>query len=292
MIDRLEMFIALAQARHFGRAAESVGVAQPTLSAAIRQLEESLGVMLVRRGSRYEGLTPEGERVLVWARRIVADSRAMREKVRAARSGLSGTLRLAVIPTALSPASRLTAAFAQAHPEVRLTVLSSTSIAILEDLDGLRIDAGISYLDNEPLGTKTTVPLYEERYALVVRDDHLLAGRDRLAWPELSGVQLCLLTPDMQNRRIIGGLLGQAGVRRRAPDRDQLHHRPSWPTSSRAAGPPSCPWAPPRSSSSTAPCARSPSTIPTRATAWPDRPRPRAADPLVAALLAEAKRQA
>ena len=52
MIDRLEMFIALAQARHFGRAAEAVGVAQPTLSAAIRQLEESLGVLLVRRGSR------------------------------------------------------------------------------------------------------------------------------------------------------------------------------------------------------------------------------------------------
>ena len=212
MIDKLEMFLALAQARHFGRAAEAVGVAQPTLSAAIRQLEESLGVLLVRRGSRYEGLTPEGERVLLWARRMVADARAMREELRAARTGLSGALRLSVIPTALNAASRLTAAFASAHPEVRLTVLSSTSIAILDDLDSLRIDAGISYLDNEPLGTKTTVRLYEERYALITRDDHVLALRDRLAWSELSDVQLCLLTPDMQNRRIIGGLLGQAGV--------------------------------------------------------------------------------
>ena len=212
MIDKLEMFIALAQARHFGRAAEAVGVAQPTLSAAIRQLEESLGVMLVRRGSRYGGLTPEGERVLDWARRIVADARAMREELRIGAKGLSGTLRLAVIPTALAAASRLTAAFAQAHPEVRLTVLSSTSIAILEDLDGLRIDAGISYLDNEPLGTKTTLPLYEERYALILRDDHVFAARDHIAWAELKGVALCLLTPDMQNRRIIGGLLGQAGV--------------------------------------------------------------------------------
>ena len=212
MIDKLEMFIALASARHFGRAAEAMGVAQPTLSAAIRQLEGSLGVLLVLRGSRYEGLTPEGERVLVWARRIVADSRAMREELRAARTGLSGALRISVIPTALSPASRLLAAFATAHPDVRLSILSSTSIAILEDLDSLRIDAGLSYLDNEPLGTKTTVPLYEERYALVVRDDHLLASRDRLAWSELAGTELCLLTPDMQNRRIIGGLLGQAGV--------------------------------------------------------------------------------
>ena len=131
MIDRLEMFLALARERHFGRAAESLGVAQPTLSAAIRQLEDSLGVLLVRRGSRYEGLTPEGERVLQWARRIVADARAMREELRAARAGLSGTLRIGVIPTALSPASRLLAAFATAHPEVRLAILSSTSIAIL-----------------------------------------------------------------------------------------------------------------------------------------------------------------
>ncbi|WP_210528861.1 LysR family transcriptional regulator [Rubellimicrobium arenae] len=212
MIDKLEMFIALAQARHFGRAAESVGVAQPSLSAAIRQLEEQLGVMLVRRGSRFGGLTPEGERVLDWAKRIVADARAMREELRVGRAGLSGSLRLAVIPTALAAASRLTAAFAEAHPEVRITILSATSIAILEDLDGLRIDAGISYLDNEPLGTKATVPLYEERYALVVRDDHVLAGRESAAWAETEGLALCLLTPDMQNRRIVSGLLAEAGV--------------------------------------------------------------------------------
>lgn len=212
MIDKLAMLIALARARHFGRAAEAEGVSQPTLSAAIRSLESTLGVLLVRRGARYEGLTPEGERTLVWARRIVADARALREELRAARQGLSGTLRLAVIPTALSPAARLTAALAAQHPDLRLAVTSATSTAILDDLDGLRIDAGISYLDNEPLGTKTTVPLAEEAYALVVRDDHPLAARARLGWAELAGLPLCLLTPDMQNRRIVGGLLAQAGV--------------------------------------------------------------------------------
>ena len=86
------------------KVSEAVGVAQPTLSAAIRQLEESLGVMLVRRGSRYGGLTPEGERVLDWARRIVSDARAMREELRVGAQGLSGSLRLAVIPTALAAA--------------------------------------------------------------------------------------------------------------------------------------------------------------------------------------------
>ncbi|TNC74848.1 LysR family transcriptional regulator [Rubellimicrobium roseum] len=212
MIDKLEMFIALAQARHFGRAAEAVGVTQPSLSAAIRQLEDSLGVMLVLRGSRYGGLTPEGERVLQWARRIVADARAMREELRVTRAGLSGTLRLGVIPTALAAAARLTAAFAAAHPDVRITILSATSIAILDDLDALALDTGISYLDNEPLGTKATLPLFEERYALLVREDHVLAARDAVAWAELGEVALCLLTPDMQNRRIVAGLLAQAGV--------------------------------------------------------------------------------
>ena len=77
MIDKLEYFIALARQQHFGRAADECGVTQPTLSAGIRQLEEQLGVMLVQRGSRFLGLTPEGQRVLEWARRIVGDTRAI-----------------------------------------------------------------------------------------------------------------------------------------------------------------------------------------------------------------------
>jgi len=73
MIDKLEYLIALAREEHFGRAAEICGVSQPTLSTGIKQLESALGVMLVQRGSRFIGLTPEGERTLNWARRIVRD---------------------------------------------------------------------------------------------------------------------------------------------------------------------------------------------------------------------------
>src|SRR5690606_6341356 len=102
MIDKLEYFIALARERHFARAAEELGSSQPTLSAAIRHLEEQLGVILVNRGSRFQGLTPEGQRVLEWARRIVGDTRTMREEMRAARKGLSGHIRLAAIPTTLA----------------------------------------------------------------------------------------------------------------------------------------------------------------------------------------------
>ena len=78
MIDKLEFFIALAREEHFGRAAEICGVTQPTLSAAIKQLEDQLGVMLVKRGSRFQGLTPEGDQVLAWARRCAPPGRACR----------------------------------------------------------------------------------------------------------------------------------------------------------------------------------------------------------------------
>ena len=86
MIDKLELLLALAKERHFGRAAEACGVTQPTMSTSIKQLEEILGVMLVQRGSRFQGFTPEGERVLEWARRIVGDTRAMRQEINASRT--------------------------------------------------------------------------------------------------------------------------------------------------------------------------------------------------------------
>ena len=212
MIDKLEMFMAVAKERHFGRAATSLGVTQPTLSAGIKQLEEQLGVLLIFRGSRYGGLTPEGQRALEWARRIVGDSRQLREEMRATRHGLSGRLRIAVIPTALTWAAKLSARFGAIHPNVSFTILSRTSIEILQMIDDLDVDAGISYLDNEPLGKVSTVPLYDERFLLVCRDDNDLAGRDAVDWRELNSQRLCLLTSDMQNRRIINRNLASAGV--------------------------------------------------------------------------------
>src|SRR5215468_3522490 len=118
VLDKLEYLMALARDRHFSRAAEACGVTQPTMSAGIKQLEETLGVMLVQRGSRFQGFTPEGERVLDWARRIVGDTRAMRQEVNALKHGLTGEIRLAAIPTALGMVASLTTPFRARHPEV------------------------------------------------------------------------------------------------------------------------------------------------------------------------------
>lgn len=212
MIDKLEFFIALARERHFGRAAEECGITQPTLSAAIRQLEDQLGVMLVQRGSRFQGLTPEGQRVLEWARRIVGDTRTMREEMKAAKRGLAGHIRLAAIPTALAMVPKLTAPFQEKHPEVTFSILSVTSVQVLSLLENFEIDAGITYLENEPLGRVTSVPLYSERYYLVVAKGSPLSDRSQVTWQEVSQLPLCLLTPDMQNRRIVNQHLIEAGA--------------------------------------------------------------------------------
>lgn len=212
MIDKLQFFLTLAREQHFGRAAEECGITQPTLSAAIRQLENELGVMLVNRGSRYQGLTPEGQRVLEWARRIVDDARTMKEEMRAARTGLSGHVRIAVIPTALSLVPRITAPFQAKHPDVTFSIQSATSLQIMSQLENLETDVGITYLDNEPLGRVVAVPLIEERYQLVVARSMAQPNRDSISWAEASRMPLCLLTSDMQNRRIINRHLGEAGA--------------------------------------------------------------------------------
>jgi DNA-binding transcriptional LysR family regulator len=212
VIDKLEFLMALARERHFGRAAEACGVTQPTLSAGVKQLEDTFGLLLVNRGSRFQDFTPEGERVLDWARRIVGDARSMRQEIHALKHGLAGRLRLAVVPTALAMVEPLTTPYRARHPEVQFTILSRTSSEILGLLENLEIDAGLTYLDNEPLGRVTTVPLYRERYRLLVAADSELGDRDEVTWAEVARVPLCLLTPDMQNRRIIERLLRDTGV--------------------------------------------------------------------------------
>ena len=158
---------------------------QPTFSAGIKQLEDTLGVLLVQRRSRFLGFTAEGERVLDWARRIVGDTRAMRQEIDALKQGLAGHLRIAAIPTALAMVSALTTPYRAKHPNVNFTILSRTSIEMLSMLENLEVDAGLTYLDNEPLGRVRAVPLYLEEYRLLTSADSPLGERDKVTWAEV-----------------------------------------------------------------------------------------------------------
>ncbi|WP_449373547.1 LysR family transcriptional regulator [Arthrobacter psychrolactophilus] len=151
---QLEYLVALAREQHFVRAAQSCAVSQPALSEAIRKLELELEVPLIRRGNKFEGLTPEGDAIVLWARRILADRDALHDEVSAMRGGLSGMLRIASIPTASSAVPLLTGPFCASHDKARVQVISDlTSTEILRQLQAYEIDVGISYIpDRIPAG--------------------------------------------------------------------------------------------------------------------------------------------
>ena len=205
-IRQLQYLVALAREKHFTRAAQACHVTQPTLSGRIRQLEQELGVPIVERGHRVHGLTPDGERVVKWAHAILDTWESLQQEIATLRntSGrLTGHLSVGVIPSALPMMAVMTKAFQARHPGVELTVLSQSSIEILRNLEDFSIDVGLTYLDNEPIEGMRSEAVYMERYCLLVRSDHHLADVPSVTWSDAAKQPLCLLTPDMQNRRII-----------------------------------------------------------------------------------------
>ncbi|MFI9776983.1 LysR family transcriptional regulator [Streptomyces sp. NPDC051956] len=203
LLRQLEYLVALARERHFARAAAVCFVSQPSLSAAIRRLEHELDVPIVRRGRRYEGLTPEGELVLAWAHRILAEQDALRQELSALRGGLTGTLRLGIVPTALPAASLLTTPFCERHPKVRVGIESLSSAEITHGLAEFELDAAMTYVDDDTLGHVRRFPLYEERYVLLTPLDGPLAAASKARWAYAAALPLCLLNSRMRNRRII-----------------------------------------------------------------------------------------
>jgi DNA-binding transcriptional LysR family regulator len=212
LLRQLEYLSALARERHFGRAAAACHVSQPALSEAIRRLEAELGVQVVRRGRSFEGFTLEGERAVAWAQRIVADSAALRGDVSSLRAGLTGTLRIGAITTALAVTTLLTGPFCERHPQVRISVESVSSREIVHRLAEFDLDVGLTYLDGEPLGPVRGSTLYRERYLLLTPAGGRFADRGDVGWAELPDTELCLLAPSMQQRRIIDRYCAEAGV--------------------------------------------------------------------------------
>ncbi|WP_342359954.1 LysR family transcriptional regulator [Terrarubrum flagellatum] len=211
LLRQFEYLVALAREKHFGRAAASVNVAQPSLSAGVRELEQELGVLIVERGHRFSGFTEDGERILERARRILAERDALRADVDQIKRGLTGLLRFGVIPTALPVTPQITAPFTARFPGATIRVLSLTSIDIQRGLDQFELDIALTYLDNEPLERVRPKPLYTENYLLLTPSDGPFRDRADVTWAEAADTPLCLLTPDMQNRRIVDSVFKSIG---------------------------------------------------------------------------------
>ncbi len=207
---QLEYLVALAREKHFARAAEVCCVSQPALSTGIRHLEEELGVSIVQRGQRYVGLSPEGERILDWAKQTLAAWEGLRQEASSAKTELSGTLRLGAIPTTTPIVPFLTGPYRAAFPGLHQLVTSESSEDIIRRLDDFDLDLGLTYLEDQRLAGFRTCPLYTERYVLLAESAQSVDGRTEMTWAEAARLPLCLLTANMQNRRIISAAFRRA----------------------------------------------------------------------------------
>ena len=213
LFRQLEYFVALAREKHFARAAAACYVSQPALSEAIRKLEHELKVPLVRRGQSFEGLTPEGERLVLWARRILADHDALIHEVTALQTGLTGELRLGVVPGASSTVALLTDPFCAEHPLVRVQLESSLRSAdIVARIRRFELDAGIIYPDGVDTEGLSVTTLYEERHVLVAGAELLAGQPDPLTWPDTLELPLCLLNTGMRGRQLLDDALADHGL--------------------------------------------------------------------------------
>jgi DNA-binding transcriptional LysR family regulator len=208
----LEYFVAIARERHFGRAAEACQVSQPTLSAGLVALEEMLGERLVIRDRRFVDLTAQGHAILHYAQQMIADQAAIRAALNVESGGLRGIARLGVIPAAMPTVGHVVAAMTAAHPDVKLSISSMTSREIERALLARDIDAGLTYLNSEPLAQVRSVPLYVERFVAVTARGSVLATRGEVRLAEIVALRLCLLHQGMQNRRILDGQLQARGL--------------------------------------------------------------------------------
>jgi len=212
MLRKYTYLLALARERHFGRAAAACNITQPTLSNAIRTLEETLDVTIVARGQKFEGFTIEGHRVLDHARRMVAEHDVFLHSLKESDAGLSGTAKIGVIPSALPCVAHLLGPFSARHPHVSFTVRSMSSRDIQRGLNEFELDVGITYIDNEPLSEVRATAMYEESYFFITQRTPDVENLSEMGWKDAAAYPLCLLTPDMENRRITDTAFEAAGI--------------------------------------------------------------------------------
>lgn len=211
-VKDLRLIIALSKHEHFARAADACNISQPAFSTRIRKLEDELGVPIVERGHRFGGFTHEGKIVLTWARRVIANCDGLIQDIDTARNVLSGDFTIGVVPTALPYVSVLISRFCEIHPLVQPTIISLTSNDIQRGLDDFSLHAAITYLDCEPLTGVQGIHLYNESYMFVASKQMLKENITDISWSEAAKHPLCLLTKDMQNRRIINGVFETIAV--------------------------------------------------------------------------------
>jgi DNA-binding transcriptional LysR family regulator len=217
LLSSLRYLVALSEQRHFGRAAEACHITQPALSNAMRALEQEFGVVIVKRGRQYAGLTPEGERVLATAQRMLREHSLLQQELESDARHPRGPIRIGAVPTAMPVVSRFAAILQAKHPGIVPAVLSLSSPELEAGLETLSLDLALGYTERMKLRDTplTSWPQYTEHYFLLRRaaapGRQLHLGRP-VTWSEAARRPLALLTPGMHNRTIVDSAFVTAGT--------------------------------------------------------------------------------
>jgi LysR family transcriptional regulator, hydrogen peroxide-inducible genes activator len=209
----LRYLVAVAELRHFGRAAARCFVSQPTLSAQLKKLEQSLGVQLIERTPNNVSLTMAGEEIVARARRILEASDEVVTLARSQRDPLAGRLRVALLPT-IGPylLPHVAPVIRRSLPRLQLRLYEYQTAPLLEKLHAGELDVGILALPVELAGLESR-ELYREAFLVALPERHALAARDTVRVADLKGETLLLLEEGHCLRDQALEVCGRAGVR-------------------------------------------------------------------------------
>ncbi len=192
-LTELRYIVAVARERHFGHAAEACFVSQPTLSVAIKKLEEELDVKIFERGASEVSVTPLGEAIVRQAQSVIEQAAAIKEIARRGKDPLSGPLRLGIIYT-IGPdlLPELVRHVIEMTPQMPLLLQENFTVRLLEMLRTGELDCAIMAEPFPDTGL-AIAPLYDEPFMIAVPSHHRLASRDRIAATELKKETMLLL---------------------------------------------------------------------------------------------------
>ncbi|MEM8774551.1 MAG: LysR family transcriptional regulator [Pseudomonadota bacterium] len=207
----LQYLTVLARQKHFARAAEECGVSQPAFSMRISKLEEELKTKIVRRGNRFEGLTPDGEAIVRHALMILEDVKQLEQEFSTEPGDVSGVLSMAVVPTASAFAAKTVKRLREFNPGITVKLRSTNSLSVLQGVEQGEFDAGITYTETVEQHALDAVPVHDEEYVLMAPSGMVEKGRTEITWKDAAALPMCLLEPGMQNRRIINSVFHDVG---------------------------------------------------------------------------------
>lgn len=191
-LQELAYFVAVAEHRHFGRAAQACHVSQPTLSGQLLKMEQQLGVTLFERNNRRVSITPIGEKILEHARRALEEAGLVESVAQTSQDQLAGPLKLGVIPT-LAPylIPMILGPLREAYPQLTIELWEDITLSLLERLRSQRLDAALIATEI-PEPDLTAVVLFNEPFLAALPSTHRLVSRKRIDEADLADDLLVL----------------------------------------------------------------------------------------------------